>query len=95
MGDIVCKRKQIFGDSSQLILSLTLNPGIDKEVKFSKTVISAISRPPEKLCSVDTIEPETCITNYVSSLHLCISDSLITYSSHVFTNPESTNSGLF
>ena len=93
MGDI-CKRKQFWGDSSQLILLLPLNPGIDKEVKFSKTVISAISRPPEKLCSVDTIEPETCITNYVSSLHLCISDSLTTYSSHVFTNPESTNSEL-
>ena len=74
---------------------INMKPGIDKEVKFSKTVISAISRPPEKLCSVDTIEPETCITNYVSSLHLCISDSLITYSSHVFTNPESTNSELF
>ena len=93
VGDI-CKRKKKFGDSLQPILSLTLKPGIDKEVKFSKTVISAISRPPEKLCSVDTIEPETCITNYVSSLHLCISDSLTTYSSHVFTNPESTNSEL-
>ena len=49
---------------------INMKPGIDKEVKFSKTVISAISRPPEKLCSVDTIGPETCITNYVSSLHL-------------------------
>ena len=52
---------------------INMKPGIDKEVKFSKTVISALSRPPEKLCSDDTIGPETCIFNYVSSIHIYIS----------------------
>ena len=52
---------------------INMKPGIDKEVKFSKTVISALSRPPEKLCSDDTIGPETCIFNYVSSIHIYFS----------------------
>ena len=48
---------------------IDMKPGIDKEVKFSKTIILAVSRPPEKMCSDDTYGPETCITNYVSLLH--------------------------
>ena len=48
---------------------INMKPGIDKEVGFSKTVILAVSRPPEKLCSDDTYGPETCIFNYVSLLY--------------------------
>ena len=48
---------------------INMRPGIDKEVRFSKSVISSIPRPPEKICFVDKIEPETCITNFVSSLN--------------------------
>ena len=46
---------------------IEMKPGFDKEVKFSKTVISAISRP-GKLCSLGTKGgPETCRTKHVTN----------------------------
>lgn len=45
---------------------IEMKPGIDKEVKFSKTVIGALSRP-GKLCSQDTKTTEACIANSVKN----------------------------
>ena len=44
--------------------AITMMPGDVREVRFSKTIISAISRP-QKVCSQTQIGPEACIYRQV------------------------------
>ena len=55
-------------DLERTKFKIGMRPGIDKEVKFSKTVISSISRP-GKLCELDTTGTETCIRKFVNPFY--------------------------
>lgn len=58
---------------------IKMMPGDVREVKFSKTVISAISRP-KKVCSQTQIGPETCIYRHVRHPLLAFKKSDIIFS---------------